>query len=104
MLPTVDMIERALPEGVLDPGRRMSGFLYFEHLRKPSSSAPIPYNMRCTRSATDAEKLGGVLELNEVGGKQAARLAQQLCAWAYRQVGSAGGLPKQGARLRRSRK
>jgi hypothetical protein len=29
-LPTPDMVERALPEGVLDPGRTARGFLYFE--------------------------------------------------------------------------
>lgn len=30
-LPTQDMIERALPEGVIDPGGKVSGFVYFEH-------------------------------------------------------------------------
>jgi hypothetical protein len=29
-LPTPEMLERALPEGVLEPGRTASGFLYFE--------------------------------------------------------------------------
>jgi hypothetical protein len=29
-LPTGDMVQKALPEGVLEPGGRMSGFLYFE--------------------------------------------------------------------------
>ncbi len=29
-LPTGDMIQKALPEGVLEPGGRVSGFLYFE--------------------------------------------------------------------------
>lgn len=29
-LPTVDMIERAMPEGVVQPGGSVSGFLYFE--------------------------------------------------------------------------
>lgn len=31
-LPTSDMIERALPEGVLAPGGRISGFVYFERV------------------------------------------------------------------------
>jgi hypothetical protein len=31
-LPTRDMIEAALPEGVLMPGQQISGFLYFEEL------------------------------------------------------------------------
>lgn len=29
-LPTEDMVQKALPEGVLDPGGRVEGFLYFE--------------------------------------------------------------------------
>lgn len=31
-LPTGDMIQKALPEGVLSPGGRITGFLYFEPL------------------------------------------------------------------------
>ena len=31
-LPTGDMIAKALPEGVLEPGGRMTGFLYFERI------------------------------------------------------------------------
>jgi hypothetical protein len=31
-LPTQDMIRLALPEGVLEPGSKMSGFVYFEEL------------------------------------------------------------------------
>jgi len=31
-LPTVEMISLSLPEGVLDPGARIEGFLYFERL------------------------------------------------------------------------
>ena len=29
-LPTFDMLRKALPEGVLEPGGRLSGFVYFE--------------------------------------------------------------------------
>lgn len=36
-LPTEEMVELALPEGVLDPGGNVSGFLYFERV---DSSAP----------------------------------------------------------------
>jgi hypothetical protein len=28
-LPTSDMLERALPEGVIEPGGRVTGFVYF---------------------------------------------------------------------------
>jgi hypothetical protein len=33
-LPTTDMVQRALPEGVLAPGGRASGFIYFEALHR----------------------------------------------------------------------
>jgi hypothetical protein len=31
-LPTPDMLRKALPAGVLEPGGRVAGFVYFEHL------------------------------------------------------------------------
>ncbi|WAS97321.1 hypothetical protein [Nannocystis punicea] len=31
-LPSGDMIQKALPEGVLSPGGRITGYLYFEHV------------------------------------------------------------------------
>jgi hypothetical protein len=31
-LPTADMVQRALPEGVLAPGGRAAGFIYFQRL------------------------------------------------------------------------
>ena len=31
-LPTADMVQRALPEGILDPGGKVSGFIYFERV------------------------------------------------------------------------
>jgi len=31
-LPTGDVVQKALPEGVLEPGGRITGFLYFENL------------------------------------------------------------------------
>jgi hypothetical protein len=34
-LPTRDMLERALPEGVLRPGGRVSGFVYFQNVPDP---------------------------------------------------------------------
>ncbi len=38
-LPTTEMLERALPEGVLQPGGRVSGFLYFEKVPADSGRA-----------------------------------------------------------------
>jgi hypothetical protein len=34
-LPTQDMLQRALPEGVVEPGGRVGGFLYFQRLEGP---------------------------------------------------------------------
>jgi hypothetical protein len=34
-LPTTDMLTHALPEGVLDPGGRTAGFVYFERVEDP---------------------------------------------------------------------
>jgi hypothetical protein len=34
-LPTRDMLQQALPEGVLQPGGSAAGFLYFHHLNQP---------------------------------------------------------------------
>lgn len=36
-LPTVQMLVRAMPEGVIDPGGRLEGFVYFEHVEDPKS-------------------------------------------------------------------
>lgn len=37
-LPTEDMIERALPEGVLEPGGQVAGYLYFENVEEEGSA------------------------------------------------------------------
>lgn len=49
-LPTSDMIHKALPEGVLEPGGRITGFLYFEQV-------------------TDVSHVVFVARLVEVGGQ-----------------------------------
>jgi hypothetical protein len=51
LMPTGDMIQRALPEGVLAPGGRVSGFIYFEQV-------------------TDVSRVDFVARLVEVGGQQ----------------------------------
>lgn len=38
-LPTEDMLQRALPEGVLEPGGRVGGFLYFQRVEGPGPFA-----------------------------------------------------------------
>jgi hypothetical protein len=44
-LPTTDMVQRALPEGVLAPGGKISGFVYFEHVDATSSSLNFQFAM-----------------------------------------------------------
>jgi hypothetical protein len=40
-LPTVDMVQRALPEGVLSPGGTVSGFVYFESLDRDARTLTL---------------------------------------------------------------
>jgi len=40
-LPTVDMVQRALPEGVLAPGGSAEGFVYFQALHKDAHSLTL---------------------------------------------------------------
>lgn len=40
-LPTTDMIQRALPEGVVEPGGKITGFLYFDEL--PGSTRAVTF-------------------------------------------------------------
>jgi hypothetical protein len=42
-LPTKDMLEKALPEGVLQPGGSAAGFLYFHHLR---DNGPVTFEVQ----------------------------------------------------------
>jgi hypothetical protein len=45
MLPTRDMVERALPEGVLEPGGYVAGFVYFPELRHGQYSINFRYGI-----------------------------------------------------------
>ncbi|HTE46103.1 MAG TPA: hypothetical protein VK636_12705 [Gemmatimonadaceae bacterium] len=40
-LPTVDMVQRALPEGVLSPGGHATGFVYFEALHRDAKTLTL---------------------------------------------------------------
>ena len=62
-LPTVDMVERALPEGVLNPGGRVSGFLYFQHLQPDAHTARLTFDLVDPRSALSF----GTLTIDFVG-------------------------------------
>ena len=44
-LPSADMIRMALPEGVLEPGGVVEGFVYFEHLRHDDEQATLSLNL-----------------------------------------------------------
>ncbi len=49
-LPTVDMVQRALPEGVLSPGGRASGFVYFEPLDRDARTVTLAVDVIDARS------------------------------------------------------
>lgn len=55
-LPTQDMLERALPEGVLEPGGRVGGFLYFQRIK---GSGPFTFNADLIDTST-GERFGGI--------------------------------------------
>ncbi len=44
-LPTADMVQRALPEGVLSPGGKVEGFVYFQHLHKDARTLTVSVDM-----------------------------------------------------------
>jgi hypothetical protein len=44
-LPTPDMVRLALPEGVLEPGGVVMGFVYFEHIRHEPEEATLYLNL-----------------------------------------------------------
>jgi hypothetical protein len=52
LLPTTDMVQMALPEGVLEPGGRVTGFLYFEGV--PSRVPRIVFTAALVDARTSA--------------------------------------------------
>jgi hypothetical protein len=56
-LPTAEMVGRALPEGVLDPGGEVSGFLYFE--RVPPSAPRVRFRADLANART-GNTFGGI--------------------------------------------
>lgn len=44
-LPTADMVQRALPEGVLSPGGTAAGFVYFEPLHRDAKTLTLSVDM-----------------------------------------------------------
>lgn len=52
-LPTPEMILRALPEGVLEPGGRVEGFVYFQ--RVPRGIDPVAFTARFTEGDAEGE-------------------------------------------------
>jgi hypothetical protein len=49
-LPTVDMIRLSLPEGVLDPGAQVDGYLYFERLNEAVREPRFVFDLVDARS------------------------------------------------------
>jgi len=56
-LPTVEMVQRALPEGVLSPGGRASGFVYFEPLDRDARTLTLAVDVI---NANNGARLGVV--------------------------------------------
>jgi len=44
-LPTADMVQRALPEGVLSPGGTAAGFVYFEALDRDAGTVTLSFDV-----------------------------------------------------------
>jgi hypothetical protein len=57
-LPTPDVLDRALPEGVLEPGRAASGFVYFERLAADAGRVDLSARLVDARTG---DTLGRVL-------------------------------------------
>jgi hypothetical protein len=51
-LPTPEMVQRALPEGVLSPGGRAAGFVYFEPLHRDARTLTLSVDIVDARSGT----------------------------------------------------
>ncbi len=60
-LPTGDMIQKALPEGVLMPGSRITGFLYFENVDRDVPS--VDFTMRLVESVNGDGRTFGTVEI-----------------------------------------
>jgi hypothetical protein len=56
-LPTGDMIQKALPEGVLDAGGRVTGYLYFQNVKKGVGMVEFTYELV---NAANGERIGVV--------------------------------------------
>lgn len=44
-LPTAEMVQRALPEGVLSPGGRAAGFVYFQEIHRDARTVTVSVDM-----------------------------------------------------------
>jgi len=53
-LPTRDMIELAIPEGVIEPKGRVSGFLYFPSLDQADEGDRVSFSAKLVDARTDA--------------------------------------------------
>jgi hypothetical protein len=60
-LPTPDMLERALPEGVLEPGRTATGFLYFE--RPPARTRVVEFTVVLVEASSGEPRIRLVVPL-----------------------------------------
>jgi hypothetical protein len=56
-LPTGDMVQKALPEGVIEPGGKVTGFLYFEGIKPKNDMATFTTDLV---NASTGEPVGAI--------------------------------------------
>jgi hypothetical protein len=64
MLPTSDMVQMVLPEGVLQPGGRIAGFLYFETSNFDPDRGTFVADLVDAKSLRRLGRIEGVLEID----------------------------------------
>lgn len=64
-LPTGAMIEAALPEGVIEPGGHISGFVYFDQVDDDAGSVTFVYLAESTRSSSPIAEVAVLFDVDD---------------------------------------
>lgn len=64
-LPTLEMIEQAIPEGVIDPGGRVAGFLYFEEVDEDEDFVTFTYVAHGMRGNAELDRVAVRFDVDE---------------------------------------
>ncbi len=65
-LPTLEMIEQAIPEGVIEPGGRVAGFLYFDEVDDDEDFVTFTYVARSMRGNAEVDRVAVKFDVEEV--------------------------------------